>query len=449
MKGGRNRIANIAVAWALLVVYEGVWAQTSGNSIWKDMEARRTELCSKMPSCSEPWVILETERHLATLCTAERGVAVVAKWMDHGKETERKRVQVEAERHLRTAKLLAPRSRSVLVVGYNEDGNGKIRLDLKRPARFDFTMSWQRAEYWKLHEHLEKDKDSIAESSEEIKNRQRYWGWPMGKFSSSVPVTVWSTDSGKIGLRYGREASWTEVFSEFTRLFKLVQEHPDCIKIAEAVRRFDQSGESERPVASITRFREKNQEYNDMTEQEVAWAFLRKAGGAVVQGLEHCGTGWPNAEIARCRGEIGKEPWRARWEAPEESDSTMPPEETLGRLRELVPTLATWSDEDITLAFAERFVDFIMTTLEQCGSGWPKKPCNKNGTEPAATAEDRQATNEELGTKDDILKRADTNENGRITCSEARSAGLTLPVTSDHSAYQYMHDKDGDGKVCG
>ncbi|MCY4592589.1 MAG: excalibur calcium-binding domain-containing protein [Alphaproteobacteria bacterium] len=41
----------------------------------------------------------------------------------------------------------------------------------------------------------------------------------------------------------------------------------------------------------------------------------------------------------------------------------------------------------------------------------------------------------------------DDNENGRITCREARRHGIA-PVRSDHAAYRFMRDGDGDGVVC-
>ncbi|NMR27448.1 hypothetical protein HH219_18220 [Pseudoalteromonas sp. NEC-BIFX-2020_015] len=47
----------------------------------------------------------------------------------------------------------------------------------------------------------------------------------------------------------------------------------------------------------------------------------------------------------------------------------------------------------------------------------------------------------------DALTLYDTNKNGKITCSEARAHGIA-PVYSDHPAYEYMSDRDGDGKVC-
>ena len=45
------------------------------------------------------------------------------------------------------------------------------------------------------------------------------------------------------------------------------------------------------------------------------------------------------------------------------------------------------------------------------------------------------------------LRRWDSNGNGRITCSEARTHGIA-PVRRDHPAYPFMRDGDGDGVVC-
>ena len=47
----------------------------------------------------------------------------------------------------------------------------------------------------------------------------------------------------------------------------------------------------------------------------------------------------------------------------------------------------------------------------------------------------------------DALAMYDDNGNGRITCEEARDHGIA-PVHSDHPAYPYMTDRDGDGIVC-
>ncbi len=41
----------------------------------------------------------------------------------------------------------------------------------------------------------------------------------------------------------------------------------------------------------------------------------------------------------------------------------------------------------------------------------------------------------------------DTNHNGTVTIAEAKAAGFSMPITSDHWLYQYMKDGDGDGMV--
>lgn len=45
------------------------------------------------------------------------------------------------------------------------------------------------------------------------------------------------------------------------------------------------------------------------------------------------------------------------------------------------------------------------------------------------------------------LASVDANGNGKVTIQEAKDAGFSMPVTSDHWVYQYMSDADGDGKV--
>lgn len=41
----------------------------------------------------------------------------------------------------------------------------------------------------------------------------------------------------------------------------------------------------------------------------------------------------------------------------------------------------------------------------------------------------------------------DTNGNGNVTIKEAKAAGYSMPITSDHWLYQYMDDRDDDGMV--
>ena len=45
------------------------------------------------------------------------------------------------------------------------------------------------------------------------------------------------------------------------------------------------------------------------------------------------------------------------------------------------------------------------------------------------------------------ISSVDTNGNGQVTIKEAKAAGFSMPITSDHWLYPYMDDTDGDGMV--
>ncbi|WML39699.1 DNA/RNA non-specific endonuclease [Neobacillus sp. OS1-2] len=55
------------------------------------------------------------------------------------------------------------------------------------------------------------------------------------------------------------------------------------------------------------------------------------------------------------------------------------------------------------------------------------------------------SSNKSNGTKD--ISSVDTNGNGQVTIKEAKAAGYSMPITSDHWLYPYMDDRDGDGLV--
>ena len=45
------------------------------------------------------------------------------------------------------------------------------------------------------------------------------------------------------------------------------------------------------------------------------------------------------------------------------------------------------------------------------------------------------------------ISSVDTNGNGQVTIKEAKVAGYSMPITSDHWLYPYMRDNDNDGMV--
>ena len=47
----------------------------------------------------------------------------------------------------------------------------------------------------------------------------------------------------------------------------------------------------------------------------------------------------------------------------------------------------------------------------------------------------------------DDISMIDTNGNGKVTIAEAKAAGYSMPIYSDHWLYKYMDDRDGDGMV--
>ncbi|WP_214823556.1 DNA/RNA non-specific endonuclease [Exiguobacterium sp. s28] len=57
------------------------------------------------------------------------------------------------------------------------------------------------------------------------------------------------------------------------------------------------------------------------------------------------------------------------------------------------------------------------------------------------------ATEAETVSEDGDVASIDMNGNGQVTIQEAKDAGFSMPITSDHWLYPYMHDNDGDGMV--
>lgn len=66
-------------------------------------------------------------------------------------------------------------------------------------------------------------------------------------------------------------------------------------------------------------------------------------------------------------------------------------------------------------------------------------------SETAPTAESAPATTAPASSGD--VSSVDANGNGQVTIKEAKAAGFSMPIYSDHWLYPYMDDRDGDGMV--
>lgn len=66
-------------------------------------------------------------------------------------------------------------------------------------------------------------------------------------------------------------------------------------------------------------------------------------------------------------------------------------------------------------------------------------------SETAPAAESAPATIAPASSGD--VSSVDANGNGQVTIKEAKAAGFTMPIYSDHWLYPYMDDRDGDGMV--
>ena len=95
----------------------------------------------------------------------------------------------------------------------------------------------------------------------------------------------------------------------------------------------------------------------------------------------------------------------------------------------------------------------LANTLRSCNSvamiitaARPAAPVQApSGNQPAAPQQPAQPAPQQPSTGD--WRQWDSNGNGRITCAEARAAGIA-PVRRGHPAYPRMHDADKDGVVC-
>ena len=80
----------------------------------------------------------------------------------------------------------------------------------------------------------------------------------------------------------------------------------------------------------------------------------------------------------------------------------------------------------------------IVDTFDNVNPDEVNKSLGLTGTAPSDSTSSK--------TSGDVSS-VDTNGNGQVTIKEAKAAGFSMPITSDHWLYPYMDDRDGDGLV--
>ena len=80
----------------------------------------------------------------------------------------------------------------------------------------------------------------------------------------------------------------------------------------------------------------------------------------------------------------------------------------------------------------------IVDTFDNVNPDEVNESLGLTGSEPTETTSSN--------TSGDIAS-VDTNGNGQVTIKEAKAAGFSMPITSDHWLYRYMDDRDNDGMV--
>lgn len=87
-------------------------------------------------------------------------------------------------------------------------------------------------------------------------------------------------------------------------------------------------------------------------------------------------------------------------------------------------------------------------TNKETNASTDKTKDTKNNTNSKTNTKTKSITEakSKTATKHD-LSSVDTNGNGKVTIAEAKAAGYSMPIYSDHWLYQYMDDRDGDGVV--
>ncbi|MCM3512251.1 hypothetical protein [Carnobacterium inhibens] len=125
------------------------------------------------------------------------------------------------------------------------------------------------------------------------------------------------------------------------------------------------------------------------------------------------------------------------------SELTAPDEKLTARLKEADTVIAA-EEEKVAAEKAEQ----VKITAKKAEDAKLASEKEEQANSVAAKTEDTVVpeTEEQVTTGGDVSS-IDTNGNGNVTIPEAKAAGFSMPITSDHWLYPYMDDRDNDGMV--
>ena len=86
----------------------------------------------------------------------------------------------------------------------------------------------------------------------------------------------------------------------------------------------------------------------------------------------------------------------------------------------------------------------IVDTFDNVNPDKVNESLGLTGSEPVESTEPAKSTGSNANGD---ISSVDTNGNGQVTIKEAKAAGFSMPITSDHWLYPYMDDRDKDGMV--
>ena len=113
----------------------------------------------------------------------------------------------------------------------------------------------------------------------------------------------------------------------------------------------------------------------------------------------------------------------------------------------VMPWVESPDSEFTLLADARPFIERALDGESVYVRIWDIRERNYDALFDLTGLDERYASQPDLCGGAVILLTYDTDEDGRISCPEAQRHGIA-PVRSDHPAYEFMTDDDGDGIVC-